>query len=202
MLAYVSGTLVEIGEDCVVVENQGLGYHVFIPESTASQLPATGQFVKLHTYMYVKEDILALYGFLTRDDLEVFKLLITVNGIGPKGALGILSVLTPNDLRFAVAAGDDKTISQAPGIGKKTAQKLILELRDKLKLEDTLSGLGEADTKNIEFSVQGEAKQEAILALTALGYSHSQAAKAVSCVTDAADLTVEELLKSALKHME
>lgn len=202
MIAFVSGTFVGMGEDSVVVENQGLGYHIFIPASTIPQMPAPGQFVKLHTYMYVKEDILALYGFLTKDDLEVFKLLITVNGIGPKGALGILSVLTPNDLRFAVAAGDDKAISKAPGIGKKTAQKLILELGDKLKLEDTLSHAENIMEERECVTVQGETRQEAILALTALGYSHSQAAKAVSSVENSHALTVEELLKSALKHME
>lgn len=202
MIAYVSGTLMEVEENAVVIENQGIGYQVFVPLSVMNQLPSVGQFVKLYTYMYVKEDILDLYGFMTKDDLGVFRLLITVNGIGPKGALGILSVLTSNDLRFAVAAGDDKTISQAPGIGKKTAQKLILELRDKLKLEDTLTGGSDAGENISTVSVQGEARQEAILALTALGYQHSQAAKAVSLVADAGNMTVEELLKEALKHME
>ena len=169
MISFVKGRLVETGTDHIVVENQGIGYLIFVPASVLDQMPASGSEVKIYTYLYVREDALCLYGFLTRDDLHVFKLLITVNGIGPKGALGILSTISPDNLRFAVLAGDTKTISKAPGIGSKTAQKLIIELKDKLKLEDVF---GEDDPV-IQAVPQGakSSSNEAVLAMVALGYS-------------------------------
>ncbi len=200
MIAFVSGNLTSVTQDCVVVENGGVGFEVFVPASTVTELPHIGQPVTLHTHLYVKEDVMALYGFCDRDALQVFRLLITVSGIGPKGALGILSVLSPNDLRFAVAAGDDKAISQAPGIGKKTAQKMILELKDKLKLEDTLPQEDGAVT-NQSKNIDSTNRQEAILALTALGYGNTQAAQAVMAVESGEEKSVEQLLKEALKHI-
>lgn len=141
-----------------------------------------------------------LYGFLTRDDLNVFKLLLGVSGIGPKGALAILTVMTPDDLRFAVLGEDAKAIAKAPGIGSKTAQRLILELKDKLKLEDVF----ERKAASAEAG-QGDAlsgvKSEAVQALAALGYSSSEALKAVNGVELIPDITVEEVLKAALKQM-
>ena len=136
MIGFVRGNLVEKGNDHVIVDNQGIGYLIYTPESVLNELPPIGNIVKIHTFMYVREDQLALYGFLTRDDLEIFKMLIGVSGIGPKGALGILSTIAPNQFRLAVLSGDSKTISKSPGIGPKTAQKLIIELKDKMKIED------------------------------------------------------------------
>ena len=138
MISYLRGTLAAFEEDKVIVDVGGVGYGVFMSGQAMGRLPAVGSEVKLHTYLNVKEEAMQLYGFLTRDDLSVFRQLIGVNGIGPKGGLGILSALSPDDLRFAVLANDVKAICAAPGIGKKTAEKLILELRDKLKLEDAL----------------------------------------------------------------
>ena len=126
-------------EDRVIVDVAGVGYGIFMPGASIGLLPPVGTEVKIHTYLNVKEDCMQLFGFLTRDDLEVFRLVIGVKGIGPKVGVNILSQLTPDDLRFAVLSGDVKAISAAPGIGKKTAEKLILELKDKLKLEDTLN---------------------------------------------------------------
>lgn len=143
-----------------------------------------------------------LYGFLTRDDLNVFKLLLGVNGVGPKGALAILSVMTPDDLRFAVLADDDKTIAKAPGIGKKTAQKLIIELKDKLSLEDAFALKSRNMARDGEVSSEIQtAKQEAVQALVALGYSSGEAMKAVNTVDLTEEPTVEEILKAALKQM-
>ena len=132
MIAFIKGSLAETGTDYVVLDNQGIGYLIYTPSSVLEELPALGQTVKMYTYMYVREDQMSLYGFLTRDDLHIFKLLIGVSGIGPKGALGILSTISPNTFRFAVMAGDARAIAKAPGIGPKTAQKLIIELKDKL----------------------------------------------------------------------
>ena len=136
MIAYIKGVLEDIGVGSVVVDNNGVGYEISVPDNLVNELPAIGNEVKIYTYLHVREDVMQLFGFLEKSDVEMFCLLITVSGIGPKGALGILSVLTSEDLKFAILAGDAKTISSAPGIGKKTAEKTILELKDKVKLED------------------------------------------------------------------
>ena len=137
MYSYIKGELSEIvAENHIVVENGGIGYNIYIPGQVLSLLPGVGEEVKIYTYLCVREDAFILYGFLTRDDLNVFKLLIGVSGIGPKGALAILSVMSTDDLRFAVLSDDAKAIAKAPGVGNKTAQRLIIELKDKLSLED------------------------------------------------------------------
>lgn len=198
MISYIKGKLADITENGVVIENNGIGYSIMMPASILSRLPAMGSELKIHTFLYVKEDILDLYGFLTKDDLKVFRLLLTVNGIGPKGALAILSTITPDDLRFAVLAGDSKAISKAPGIGGKTAQKLIIELKDKLKIEDVL----ENRTETV-ISLEGgdTAAAEAVMALTALGYSSGEATKAVRMVEVTPDMDSEAVLKQALKKL-
>ena len=139
MISYIRGTLAEIEEDRILVDVGGIGYGIYMPGESITRLPAVGTEIKIHTYLNVREDAMQLFGFLTKDDLRVFRLVIGVSGIGPKGGLNILSCLSPDDLRFAVMAGDAKAISKAPGIGKKTAEKLIIELKDKLSIEDTLS---------------------------------------------------------------
>ncbi|MFG6383787.1 MAG: Holliday junction branch migration protein RuvA [Lachnospiraceae bacterium] len=199
MYSYMKGELVEIVEDKVVIEVNNIGYNIYIPTSMIDNFNQIGQTVKIYTYLYIKEDMMKLYGFLTKDDLNIFKLLLGVNGIGPKGALAILAVMTPDDLRFAVLGEDEKAIAKAPGIGTKTAKRLILELKDKLKLEDAF----ERKMEHVE-TEQANAmgvKSEAIQALIALGYSSTEALKAVNRVEITADITVEELLKAALKQM-
>ena len=135
MISYIRGELAAIEKEKVIVDVGGVGYGIFMPEASMGLLPRPGNEVKLHTYLNVREDAMQLFGFLTRDDLEVFRLLIGVSGIGPKGGLSILSKLTSDDLRFAVLSGDAKAISAAQGIGKKTAEKVIIELKDKLDLK-------------------------------------------------------------------
>lgn len=204
MISYIKGELVCVTEDGIVVETGSIGYNIRVPLSVVNELPSIGGTVKIHTYMYVREDALHLYGFLTRDDLKIFQLLITVNGIGPKGALGILSTITPDDLRFAVLADDVKTISKAPGIGTKTASKLILELKDKLKLEDAfeqkLSHHDELSTGGVLNNI-GEIRNEAVQALVALGYSTTDALKMVRQVDITDDMSVEDVLKLSLKKV-
>lgn len=205
MYAYIKGTLEEIMEDCVVVETGGIGYNVKVSTTTADLLPGIGSEVKIYTYTLVREDAFSLYGFLTRDDLEIFKKLITVSGIGPKGGLAILSVMSADALRFAVMAGDAKAIAKAPGIGAKTAERVILDLRDKISLEDTLRGIGtptgKAGTSADAQTADNVMKREAIEALVALGYSASDATAAVKKVELHEDITVEDILKQALKYM-
>lgn len=139
MISYIKGELTEIMEDAIVVENNGIGFNIRVPATVISEFCVTGEQVKVYTYLQIREDAHSLYGFLTRDDLEIFKMLINVNGIGPKGALAILSTISPDDLRFAVLSDDVKLISSAPGIGAKTAQKLIIVLKTGLSFQMHLS---------------------------------------------------------------
>ena len=152
MIAYVKGTVDDIAEDNVVIDVGGIGYNVKISADTAAKLPGIGEKVKIYTYTNVREDAVHLFGFLSKNDLEIFKRCITVNGIGPKGALAILSVLDADSLRFAIMSGDVKAITKAPGIGARTAERLILELKDKIKVEDTEIGreIGSNLTANAE----------------------------------------------------
>lgn len=200
MISYIKGELVELTENAIVLDHDGMGFLIMMPASILAKLPAVGSELKVHTYLYVKEDALDLYGFLTKDDLKVFRLLITVSGIGPKGALAILSTMSPDDLRFAVLAGDSKTISKAPGIGSKTAQKLIIELKDKLKIEDVLDG-GADGGYEPQSDMGDTAAAEAVMALTALGYSSADATRAVRQVDGGVDMDSEALLKAALKKL-
>lgn len=202
MISYIKGELTDIVEDIIVVENNNIGYEIRVPLSVMNELPSTGKDVKIYTYLYVREDIMCLYGFLSRDDLNIFKLLITVNGIGPKAALGILSTITPDDLRFAILSDDVKAISKAPGIGSKTASKLILELKDKLKLEDVFE---QKLQNNVEGKIHNtgisDAKNDAIQALVALGYSSTDALKAVRNIDITEDMSTEDILKLSLKKI-
>ena len=200
MFSYIKGELAEINIDHIVIDVNGIGYQIFIPTNTLNYLPSIGESVKIHTYLYIREDAMILYGFLTKDDLEMFKLLITVSGIGPKGGLGILSTLSSDDLRFAVLSGDSKAISKAPGIGAKTAQRVILDLKDKMSLEEAFEQKLE-NNKNISQSENNSVKNDAVLALTSLGYSSTESLKAVSKVEITEDMDVEAVLKASLKHM-
>ncbi len=200
MYAYINGILAGVEEDAVIVETGGIGYHIYTTGQTFRALPCVGETVKVYTYLHVREDAVLLFGFLTTDDLRIFRLLIGVSGIGPKGALAILSVMTTDDLRFAVAGDDAKAIAKAPGVGVKTAQRLILELKDRLSIEDVF---GESAPGPAVDGGKGAAgvKEEAVQALTSLGYSPMEAAKAVSGVADAENMGVEAVLKAALKNM-
>lgn len=183
-------------EEWIIVDVNGIGYKIGIPSSAVSKLPSIGKEVKIFTHLQVKEDEMALYGFLSQDELNMFERLISVSGIGPKGALGILSTLSPADLCMAVITEDIKTLSSAPGIGKKTAQRMILELKDKI---NTLEAIGMGGEPVLELQQNGTA-EEAIVALAALGYSRVEAAKAVNDVFKE-DMSVEDIIKAALKKL-
>lgn len=200
MVSYIKGELAEVFEDTIVIENSGIGYNIRVPASIFDKMPSVGESIKVYTYLYVREDAINLFGFLTRQDLDIFKLLLNVNGIGPKGALGILSTISPDDLRFAVLSDDVKTISKAPGIGTKTAQKLIIELKDKLKFEYFQEDIiGENVSSEVTSSLP--VKSEAVEALISLGYGNSEALKAVNMVENINDKDVETVLKEALKKL-
>lgn len=202
MIAYLKGTLEEIGNDYIVVDVHDVGYQVKVSLRVIEGLPGIGNEIKIHTYTYVREDIIALYGFLTKDDLQMFLLLLGVNGVGPKGALGILSVFSAQELRLAIISQDAKTIAKAPGIGAKTAQRMLIDLKDKVSVEETFENMGVDSFGAISQENAGTgARNDAIEALTALGYSSSESLKAVKMVEITEDMDSEDILKAALKHI-
>lgn len=199
MYAYIKGEIVDISDDSLVLECNNIGYNIRIPLSVAQRLPGTGATVKIYTYTSVREDAFQLFGFLSKDDLEIYRKLIAVNGIGPKGALSILSAMSADDLRFAILSGDSKAISKAPGIGGKSAERIILELRDKVHITgDSISAdsIAELDAQS-----NSQAVNEALEALTALGYSPSEALRALKQVTITEDMDSGAVLKQVLKFI-
>lgn len=201
MIAYIRGKIEEIYENRVILDVHDMGYQVFITSREAGNLPPIGEMVRLHTYFYVKEDAMQLYGFQSRDDLEVFRLLLGVSGIGPKAAMGVLAALSADDLRFAVLSDDVKTLSKAPGIGQKTARRMILDLKDKLSLEEAFEKRLEHGTDAALSGGMSDARVEAVEALVALGYSNADALRAVKAAGGEPDMDAERILREALKQM-
>ena len=199
MYAYIRGTVEYLSEDSVILDNHGIGYRLFVPSSAKDAL-RIGDVCTLYTHFSVREDAMQLFGFLTRDDLEIYRMLLGVSGIGPKGALAVLSVMSADDIRFAVLSDDAAGIARAPGIGKKTAQKVILELKDKLNLQDAF----EAKLRNTERDNDDlrTPENEAVLALTSLGYSGTEALRAVKNASGKiAEHDAESLIRAALREM-
>ncbi len=199
MIYYVRGILTEYTEEGAVLEAGGVGYHLIIPASLRAELPAPGEEVKLYTYYQVGEDSQKLFGFSDRDSRDLFLQLIKVSGIGPKLAVSVMGTLSPDELRLAVVAGDAKTIAQAPGMGKKTAEKLILELKDKIDMTRLSApdgrGAGSAPV------IVTDAFTEAVAALQALGYSSSEALKTVRSLEAEDDWTVDQILQAAFRKL-
>lgn len=203
VISYIRGPLVEMDEDMIVVEAGNIGYNIRVPLSLLESLPGIGEEVRIYTYLQIREDAVSLFGFLSRQDLKMFKQLLGVSGIGPKGALGILSAMRPEDLRLAIISGDTKAISRAPGIGTKTAQRVILDLKDRISTDEwmpnALSGKGAADGGG-RLGL-GNAGKEAMDALVALGYSALEASRAVHQVEIADGMTGDQVLKASLRHL-
>lgn len=202
MINYLIGEVAEVEENRIVVEVNGMGFQVFVPATVVNRV-SSGDRVRIYTHMSVKEDDISLFGFLAQDDLKMYRMLLNVNGVGPKAALGVLSALSADELRFAVLADDSAAIAKAPGIGKKTAQKMILELKDKLSLEDAFEQkLANQQVKDTSVSHgNNEASSEAVRALVALGYSATDALRAVKQIENIQDMSVEQILKAALKRL-
>ncbi|MSU75968.1 Holliday junction branch migration protein RuvA [Patescibacteria group bacterium] len=186
MIAQLTGTLVRKDPSGVVIDVNGVGYAVTTPVSTLTDLPDTGEQITLHTYTYVREDALALYGFLTPAEQRLFVQLLSVSGIGPKVAMAILSLATPDDIRSAISAGDADFISSVPGIGKKTAERVIIDLQDKMEMV-TASG-------------EPRGNEEVVEALVGLGYGRKEARQAVAGAAkqESGD---DAILKAALKEL-
>ena len=202
MISFIRGYVADSTESSVILETGGIGYEIFMTGTAIERAVRESGEILVHTYFHVREDAMQLYGFLSRDDLQVFRLLLGVNGIGPKAALGILAGLTADELRFAVLSDDVKTLSRAPGIGKKTAQKLILELKDKLNAEEAFElKLAHVQEKAGSEAAAADGSGEAVEALVALGYSSTQALQAVRKVSGIPADDVEGILKAALKNL-
>lgn len=187
MIAFLRGTILRRGTDTVILDVNGVGYRVRIPTSTAAQLGDPGSWAELYTHLHVREDDLSLFGFATQDELELFEMLLGVSGIGPRVALGILSAASPDLVRSAIAQGNLEVLTRIPGIGKKTAQRLILELKGKIELGEEIAELSPLD-------------QEVATTLINLGYSATEAQRAARAVA-ASGKTLEERLRAALQYL-
>lgn len=202
MIGYIKGNVEDIFEDRIILENNDIGYEIYTSQMVMNQLMSQKQSVKIYTYLHVREDELSLFGFLTKEELDTFLLLLTVNGVGPKAALSILSVLTVYDLTYAVMAGDTKAITKANGVGTKGANRIIMELKDKLKIDTVLEkGL---HSKAVETTVNQRENHnisDTVLALVSLGYSEPEALRAVNQIEGASEMESEALLKLALKKL-
>ncbi|WP_454053451.1 Holliday junction branch migration protein RuvA [Clostridium sp. Marseille-Q7071] len=195
MYEYIKGRFIGINKDYVIVDNNNIGYKIFTSGNTMSQMPPTDSEVLLYVQQIVREDFIGLYGFITKDELAMFNLLLTINGVGAKATLSLLSICTVRNLKYAILTGDEKTLTKAPGVGKKTAQRIILELKDKIHLEDMM----EDDVAHETIIEMDSIVNEVFGALIALGYSEKEAEKAVKAVGK--DGTVEEMIKKCLRHL-
>lgn len=201
MLAYIKGILEIKTKGYIVVEAGGLGYKIFMPESTIANTGNIGDKVQIYTFMRVREDDVSLYGFLTNEELRMFELLLSVGGIGAKGALGILSNIAPSQFALAVISNDVAILKKVPGIGPKTAQRAILELKDKLKKEQEISIAEGEETSNIEQVIKEDEKvSEAISALQVLGYSKREIVEALQAI-EVTSLSVEDIIKKGLANL-
>ena len=202
MLAYIKGTLEIKTKGYIVIDANGIGYKIFMPESAISKLCDIGEKVQIHTFMRVREDDISLYGFLTNEELRMFELLLGVSGIGAKGALTILSNITPSQFALAVISNNVDILKKLPGIGAKTAQRVILELKDKLKKEQEIDIVqGEEDKVTFKHVIEEDEKvSEAISALQVLGYTKKEIMIALEKV-DMANLSVEDIIRKGLKSL-
>lgn len=197
MYAYIYGEIIEKEPENLVIECNQIGYNIHIAPGMLPKFPAIGQMARVYTYTSVREDAFWLYGFTSKDELSLFKLLITVSGIGPKAAMGILSVMDVDTIRLAVISQDAKMIAKAPGVGAKSASRIVLELKDKIKPEDVIG----KPVDDEEDSVIGTLRQEATEALVSLGYTVSDAYKVLQKLDINEDTRVEDVIKMALRQI-
>ena len=198
MYEYIKGKYMGINKDYIIIENNNIGYKIFTSGATMSEMPGINDEVMLYLEQIVREDFIGLYGFKDREELEMFKLLLSISGVGAKAALSLLSISRINNLKYAIIMEDDKHLCRAPGIGKKTAGRIILELKDKIKKEDIMSGVDiQEGFEDLQPTVNTNTVGEALGALLALGYSEKEAETALKQVDKTASL--EDIIKDCLK---
>ena len=200
MIAYVKGVLAIVDEQSVVVDVNGVGYLINVSPATIGRLPTRGSEIQLFTYLQITESGQFLHGFLTQEEVRMFTLLISISGIGPKVAVGILGALNPQEIIMAIVAEDAVQLSRAPGVGKKTAERLVLELRDKIKTTDAWEKSGGLAAQQKGASTQSSEKQDAMDALLALGYGRAEAMQAMLEVAED-DMTADAIIRLALKKL-
>lgn len=193
MYDYIKGVFAGMNKDYIIIENGGIGYKIHSSGSTIAKLPKTNDEVMLYLQQIVREDFIGLYGFLTRDELDMFNLLLTISGVGAKASLSLLSISSVQNLKYAILTGDDKTLTKAPGIGKKTAQRIILELKDKIKSDDIM-----IDKSDVDVAFNSNIS-EALEALLTLGYSEKEAENALKQASK--DDSLEVIIKNSLKFL-
>ena len=197
MYEYIKGIFVGINKDYIVVDNNGMGYKIYTSGSTMANMPKTNESVLLYIKQIVREDFIGLYGFLTKDEIEMFSLVISINGVGAKAALSLLSICSVSNLKYAIVSGDEKTIVRAPGIGKKIAQRIILELREKIHIEQSaVNNLSQISGSDL---VEDRKLIEVLGALMSLGYSEKEAEKALKATNK--ELSLENMIKDCLKYL-
>lgn len=197
MYEYIKGIFVGINKDYVVIDNNGIGYKIYTSGSTMAKMPKTNESVLLYIKQIVREDFVGLYGFLTKDEIDMFSLVISTNGVGAKAGLSLLSICSVSSLKYAIVSGDEKTIVRAPGIGKKIAQRIILELREKIHIEQTeVNNLSQLSGTDL---VEDRKLIEVLGALMSLGYSEKEAEKALKAVNK--EQSLENIIKDCLKYL-
>ncbi|MBU3180775.1 Holliday junction branch migration protein RuvA [Clostridium psychrophilum] len=197
MYEYIKGIFVGINKDYIVVDNNGMGYRIYTSGSTMANMPKTNENVLLYIKQIVREDFIGLYGFLTKDELEMFSLVTRINGVGSKAGLSLLSICSVLNLKYAIVSGDEKTLTRAPGIGKKIAQRIILELREKIHIEQSDA---HDLSKNLGINLVEDTKLNEVLgALISLGYSEKEAEKALNSVSR--EQSLENIIKDCLKYL-
>lgn len=195
MYEYIKGNYAGMNKDYIVVENNGIGYKIYTSGSTLANTPKVGEEILLYLQQIVREDFIGLYGFITKEELYMFNLLLTVSGVGAKASLSLLSISNVNNLKYAILSSDEKTIIRAPGIGKKMAQRIILELKDKIKPDELVGVEGET----IQVEENTENISEALEALVALGYTEKEGQKALASVNK--DDSLENIIKNSLRFL-
>lgn len=198
MYEYIKGIFQGINKDYIIVENSNIGYKIFTSGNTMASMVKKGEEVKIYTHQIVREDFIGLYGFLTKEELDMFNLLLTINGIGAKAALSLLSISTVDNLKYSIATSDEKSIVKAPGIGKKTAQRIILELKDKIDIKEMVENITIEGSME-EFIINESKERDAIEALMALGYTEKEGQKALKEIDK--ELSIEDIIKEALKKL-
>lgn len=198
MIAYINGSLESVMKEQIIVEAYGVGYFIKVPQTVIQNLPKLHEKVKIYTHQYVREDENSLFGFMTWEELNIFELLISISGIGPKAALSILSYLTVDEFKIAIMSQDAKALTKAQGIGLKGAQRILIELKDKIVFSY------EEEEKGVEVKghdTHSDGMNDAIMAMVSLGYSNTEAFRAVNAIKDKENLSVDALIKEALKKV-
>jgi len=197
MYSYIKGSLEIKANGYIVIDNSGIGYKIFMSENGIDALGKIGDIIKVYTYYHVREDNISLFGFKSNEELRMFELLISVSGVGAKSAINMLSAITPSDFALAIISNDISSLVKVPGIGAKSAQRIILELKDKLKTEEAIS---KADSKIKVAIKQDYNSEEAISALQVLGYNKKEVEKVLEKF-DTSSLSVEDIIRKALAYL-